>query len=416
MCIDMNGQLSNAAKIPEEPLFTCEVKIPEFDLAGWICIHSIGQQGACGGIRLYPDVTKEEVELLAKAMTYKYCFCGYTLGGAKAGVRIPFDISSQERRAMLEKFGEHIRPLIRSKIYHPWTDMNCSVTDLRSVYEGAGKQLKATPADSSYYTALSTFSSLKAIADYYKMPREKCKVTIEGFGNVGKNLAREIIQWGAKIIGASTRLGAVFNEKGLDLQEVTRSKEKCGDDWITQQGNWDKITKGELTSLKMDIHIPCARTHLLNEEKARTINCTAVVPAANVPCTPRAEEILSQKGIIVLPYFVVNIGGIIGSGLNSLGATDDQIQMLFLEDHHKMILRLLELHERDNKPILDTASVEAEKQYEYIAISTLQRRVNTSRLMGKFAKQIKPSRRQLLRQKLYDLKSTFNNRFLTKQI
>lgn len=95
----MSVQISNVAKIPEEPLFTCEIKIPEFDLTGWLCIHSIGQHGACGGIRLYPDVTKEEVELLAKAMTYKYCFCGYTVGGAKAGVTIPFSACNQERSA-----------------------------------------------------------------------------------------------------------------------------------------------------------------------------------------------------------------------------------------------------------------------------------------------------------------------------
>lgn len=365
---------------------------------------------------MYPDVTKEEIELLAKAMTYKYCFCGYALGGAKAGVTIPFNACNQERSAMLEKFGEHIGPLIRSKMYHPWTDMNCSVTDLNSVYIGAGKQLKVAPGDSGYYTALSTFSALLAVADYYKIPSQQCKVTIEGFGNVGKNLAREIVQWGAKIIGASTRLGAVFNEKGLDLEEVTQSKERFGDDWVTQKGNWGQITKDELNGLKMDIHIPCARTYLLNEEKAQTISCKAVAPAANAPCTPKAEEILFQKGVTVLPYFAVNIGGIIGSGLNSLGATDDQIRELFLEDHYKMIFRMLELSERNSRSVVEIASTEAEKYYEHIAISTAQRRRTTRGLMRKLVKQIKPSRRRLLRRKLYDLKSTFNNRFLTKQI
>jgi glutamate dehydrogenase (NAD(P)+) len=404
-------QMLNVTKIPEDPLFTCEVKIPEFDITGWLCIHSIGQRGACGGIRLYPDVTKEEIELLAKAMTYKYCFCEYALGGAKAGITIPFDACEQKRNAMLQKFGEHIGPLIRERIYYPWTDMNCSAADLKSVYTGAGKQLKVMPGDSAYYTALSTFSSLLAVADYYKIPSQQCKVTIEGFGNVGKNLAREIVQWGAKIVGVSNRHGAVFNEKGLDLEEVAQSQERFGDDWVSQKGNWGKIAKEELTSLRMDIHVPCARTYLLNEEKAQTIGCKAVVPAANAPCTVKAEEILFQKGITVLPDFAVNIGGIIGSGLDSLGATDDQIRDLFLEDHYKMILRLLELRERSNISVVEIASTEAGKHYEHIAISRAQRKKPTRGLMRMLAKQIKPSQRQLLRLKLHDLKSTFNNRF-----
>ncbi len=106
---------------------------------GWLTVHTIGQRGSCGGIRLYPDVTKEETVVLAKAMTYKYCMSGYSLGGAKGAVRMPFDIDDAERRMLLESFGRHIGPLIKSKIYQPWTDMNCSVDDLRSIYKGAGK-------------------------------------------------------------------------------------------------------------------------------------------------------------------------------------------------------------------------------------------------------------------------------------
>ena len=182
----MNPNDQQFPPIPDSPLFVCEADDPQSGLKGWLTVHTIGQRGSCGGIRLYPDVTKEETVVLAKAMTYKYCMSGYTLGGAKGAVRMPFDIDDAERRMLLESFGRHIGPLIKSKIYQPWTDMNCSVDDLRSIYKGAGKQLKFTPADSAYSTALSTFSALLAVAEHLGIKPDQCRCNDRGIRQCGQ--------------------------------------------------------------------------------------------------------------------------------------------------------------------------------------------------------------------------------------
>ena len=411
----MNARESSAAGIPAEPLLTCEIAMPQFDLQGWVCIHSVGPRGACGVVRLYPDVTREEVQLLARAMTCKYCFLGYELGGAKAGVTIPFDVAGRRRSAILEEFGRHIGPLLRSRIYYPWTDMNCSVEDIGAIYAGAGKRLKVAPSYSAYYTALSTFSALTAAADHYRMRPEQCRVTIEGFGSVGAGLAKELAAWGAPIVGVSNRCGAVFNEKGLDLDEVTGSKEQLGDEWVTRPGNWDQIARDELHQLEMDIHVPCARTHSVDVQKARAIGCKAMVPAANVPCTAKAEEILFQKGVAVLPDFAVNIGGIAGSGLDSLGASDSQIRGLFLEDYRAMIGRMLGAAEREGIPTVDLALAEAAAQYPRTAAAVTEKSKTGRGFIAKLLKKGKPSQNRLLTDKLDHLRSTFNDHFLSSQ-
>ena len=396
----------NNAQIPEAPLFVCEVDDPAVGLRGWLAIHTIGRRGCCGGIRLYPDVTKEETIALARAMTRKYCICGYSLGGAKAGVQIPFDVDQNKRATMLENFGSHIGPLLKSRIYHPWMDMNCSVDDLRSIYKGAGKQLKFTPADSGYFTALSTFSALSAVAEHLDIKPDHCTVTIEGFGGVGSNLALEIARWGGKVIAVSNLRGTAFNPKGLDVQSLFEKRKQLGDGWIEQQGQYDLLPREELFSLDTTIHVPCARVFSLSIDKAQRLNCKAVVPAANEPCAPGVEHKLFEKGILPLPYFVVNIGGITGSGLAANGANDGQIRRIFTDEFHQMIWRLLKLSEKNHTSPIDIALREAAGCYQYLFDSVGP--VKTGRRwLSKLGITTRPSPRQKIR----ELKITFDSRF-----
>ena len=346
-------------KVPDLPLFVAEVKNLEFNLQGWVVIHSLGSHGSCGGVRLYPDVTREEAELLARAMTYKYCFHGITnRGGAKAVVQLPFDIPAADRAKVLRKFGEHIGSLVRSKIYQPWMDMNCSADDIAHIYQGAGIK-RNPPDDSAYGTAISTFAAVMAATEYFHIPPEQCKITIEGLGRVGKYLAVEISRWGGKLIGASTRLGAVANLKGLDVKEIFETSEKCNDLWVKENRNWQILCREDLFSLPMNIHIPCARVHSITEKVVSNLNCRAIVPAANVPCTSQAETNIHEKGIKLLPDFVVNSGGIIGPAPNC----DDEIRNRFINDFKEMIERLLRLAERKQTTTSILASLECHKNF-----------------------------------------------------
>ena len=356
-------------KIPDSALFIAEVKDLAFELQGWVVVHSLGFEGSCGGVRLYPNVNREEVKLLAKAMTYKFCFYERTMGGAKAGLRLPFDIPPAERAIKLRKFGEHISPLLRSNIYHPGIDMNSTSDDLMHIYLGAGIKISRTLGDSAYFAALSTFSGVIAAAEYYQIAPEQCKITIEGLGNVGKYLAIEIDRWGGKLIGASTRCGAVANLNGINVKEIIKYLEKCNDFWVKEKGNWEIISKEQLFSLPMNVHVPCARVHSVTERVAKDLNCRVIVPAANVPCTSDGEIKIDAKGIKLLPDFVINGGGIIGTGLSDLGSSDDAIRHLFFKDFKEMVKRLLKLSDIDQTTATRLASLESHKNFRNLWVS-----------------------------------------------
>lgn len=398
-------------EIPDAPLFVAEIDEPQFKLQGWVVVHSITSNGSCGGVRLYPDVSRQEAELLAKAMTYKYSFHEAALGGAKAVVNLPFDLRPDERTAMLRRFGEHIAPLVKSRIYRPWTDMNCSLDDTKNIYQGAGVKIGMPPGNSAYPTALSTFSAVVATAEYYGIAPEKCKITIEGLGRVGEYLAIEISRWGGQLIGASTRIGAVANVNGLNVREIIEARRKQNDFWVNEKGNWDVISKDQLFSLPMKVHIPCARLHSLTQTVAENLDCRIVAPAANVPCTPDGEKKLTERGIKLLPDFVVNSGGIIGPGLRHLGSSDDEVRGLFFGDFKKMLIRLLKLADNDQESPKVLAAREAHRNFKKLWLSGRETRTGKQEILRILKRRIPTSKKRMLKKELTKIKRILNERF-----
>lgn len=398
-------------RIPDSPLFVAEINDPPFKLHGWVVIHSFASRGSCGGVRLYPDVSREEAELLAKAMTYKYSFHEVALGGAKAAIRLPFDLPLADRATVLGRFGEHIAPLIKSRIYWPWTDMNSTSDDIMNIYQGADAKISTPPGNSAYFTALSTFSAVLAAAEYYQLTPEKCSITIEGLGSVGKYLAIEIDRWGGRLIGASTRIGAVANSKGLDIKKIIKASEKYNDFWVNENGNWEKISKEQLFSLPMKVHIPCARAHSLTETVATDLNCIVVVPAANAPCTPDGELKLNEKGIKFLPGFVVNSGGVVGPGLEHLGSSDDGIRNVFFRDFKEMIARLLRLSDRNQTPAKTLASFESHKNFRKLWISGREKTTRNRGILKILTQRIRTPERLLLKKKVSKIRHILSERF-----
>jgi glutamate dehydrogenase/leucine dehydrogenase len=363
-------------RIPDSPLFVAEAMDKCIGLQGWVAIHSLGSSGSCGGIRLYPDVTAFEVKELARAMTYKYCFFERPMGGAKAGLVISVDAPREERSRLVRAFGMHIRPLLSGTLYNPWTDMNCGKEDLQALYNGAGLW-NGGIGDSSYHTSLSTFAGLIAVAEYLGIPPSQCRVTIEGAGNVGTNLIREVSEWGAKVIGASTRLGAVHSATGLSPDEVVRSRNRVGDGWVLESGNWENLPARDLFTLDSNLHVPCARVHSLTVDIAQRIQCRSVVPAANVPATPDAAKELTTRGILLLPDFVINGGGIVGTGLADLGLSEDAVRRFFTRDFKDMCIRMLQMSHT-----LKTTPTEVASSYSHQFYGMLNRSATSPPGMG----------------------------------
>lgn len=329
------------------------IEIQDAGIRGWIIIDSLVNGQSCGGVRISDDITEEEIKILANAMTLKYKFAGYpSLGGAKAGIVL----NEQDSRIdVLRRFGEIARPFLEKKIYIPWTDMNCTAEDINIIREAAGMKKTDLP-DSAYTTALGVFATIKAVFDNKKLPLNGKTVAIEGFGKVGSYLAKELKKENVKIIAISTRNGAIYNDEGLDIKKLLELREIHSSNLIEYYEDADIISLPELLELNVDILIPCARIHSINTGNMKEVHAKMIIPAANVPITLDAERYLSAKGIIVLPYFVSNIGGILFAGLQRY-LDDKAIKKLILSDFYSVVSYLLTANDsRRDVTLSDTAT------------------------------------------------------------
>jgi glutamate dehydrogenase/leucine dehydrogenase len=304
-----------AQTIPASPAFTVEVRDESEGLEAYVCIHSIGEWGSSGGMRCVDDVTRAEVELLARAMTFKFSFFGIPQGGAKAGLRLPYGAPPRERERLIRAAARHLEPLLkRSNLWSVWTDMNFYADDLRLFRASIGlPPLRPVPSagSSSMRTAITAFWSMQACASYFAHSRPTT-VAMEGYGGVGQHLADMLVNHGFSIRAISNHLGAVRNPRGLDLSLIAEAKRCYGANWINSKGPWETIPRADLWSMDVDILVPGARVHSIDDALASRVQAKLVVPVANVPCTPRALETLDHHGILYLPDFVVGGGGVCG--------------------------------------------------------------------------------------------------------
>ncbi|MBN2599387.1 MAG: Glu/Leu/Phe/Val dehydrogenase [Candidatus Thermoplasmatota archaeon] len=283
-------------------------------LHAFIVIDSLKNGHSCGGLRISEDLTLEEVKTLAKAMTFKYCFLKRNTGGAKAGIILPKNCTHEQRTKILEAFGRSASSLLRKGTYVPWTDLNSSSDDIAIVMKAAGCRFLGM-SDSSYFTALTVVSAVKAACETKEMDISAISIIIEGFGAVGMNIASECAKLGIKIIGVSTIKGALYDPNGLDVNKLIELKKQYQDDLAQHYGKEWIQRKECLLEMDTDVLIPCARTGCINTTNMDKIKAKMIVPGANAPLTKEAEDFLHKKRILCLPDFVCNVGGVFGTNL-----------------------------------------------------------------------------------------------------
>jgi glutamate dehydrogenase (NAD(P)+) len=190
------------------------------DVLGFVCIDSTINGRARGGLRLMPDVSPRELELLARAMTLKYGFLGLPQGGAKGGVLGNPDAGPGERAEILLRFARAAAPILASRAYTPDADMGTSGPEIQRMLAGIGIRLARREhrgTRSGLYTAATVFESARAAAAAQGVSVGAARVAIEGYGNVGGPLAGMFVQAGARVVAVSTRSGGLYNPRGLDI-------------------------------------------------------------------------------------------------------------------------------------------------------------------------------------------------------
>jgi len=296
---------------------------------GYVVIDSTIDGRAVGGFRMMPDVDEAEVRELARAMTLKYGFLGLRSGGAKAGVIGDPDSPIEERCRIAAAFGQAIAPLLRDRIYVPATDMGTGPEELRALRKGAGLASygsRHVGASTGEYTGLTVWAGAQAAARHIGLDLGQASVAIEGFGKVGQALARLFVADGSTVIGISTSHGALFNPKGLDISSLIELSKTHGSCVTDHYANAERFDPKALLEFSVDVLCPCARNHSIHRGNVSKVDAQMLAPGANAPITAEAERVLFDRGVICLPDFVANSGGVLGGTMGYSGIDTADVQ------------------------------------------------------------------------------------------
>ena len=282
---------------------------------GFVAIDTTVGGRSCGGLRMLADLDREEIRGLARAMTLKFGLLRLPQGGAKAGVIGDPEAPQAERWRTLARFAEGIAPLLRSKRFVPGTDMGTSNSDIRHLLASAGVRVqpRALRGDlSGYYTACSVFAAAKQATRQLGWQPGGWRVAIEGFGSVGRPLAKLFQEVGARVVAISNRDGALHDEAGFDVERLSVLVGQPGRRVLDAYPGAARLSSADLLELPVDILCPCARHHSIHAGNAPRIQARLICAGANNPIEPLAERALLGRGITCLPDFVTNCGGVLG--------------------------------------------------------------------------------------------------------
>jgi glutamate dehydrogenase (NAD(P)+) len=263
---------------------------------------------SAGGTRMVSDVTLEEVARLARAMTWKFAACHAPYAGAKAGVRWSGD---GDRAAVLAAYRRALEPFKEEFLTGP--DLGTDPLDYVDGAQEGELPLWAQTHEGLGMDDLATGHGVKAAAEaaLERLGRSVAGATvaIEGFGKVGAGTARACARAGASVVAVSTVHGLVTDRGGLDVEDLIGLRAEHGDSFVAHAAGRLR-PKEELFELRCDVLVPGARPDSVNRRVAERLACAVVAPGANAPYGSGAPEVLHARGILALPDFVANSGGV----------------------------------------------------------------------------------------------------------
>ncbi len=293
---------------------------------GYRVTHNIARGPSKGGIRYHPDVSLSEVKSLAMWMTWKCALMNIPFGGAKGGVICdPKKLSRMELQKMTRRYTTEIINEIGPEKDIPAPDVGTDpsvmawIFDTYSMNKGhsvlgvvTGKPLNVGGSLGRLEaTARGAMYCIREATRKQELPIEGLRVAVQGFGNVGSYLARFMHGLGAKVIAVSDSSSGVYNPEGIDIDLALAHKQETGA--LAGLRGTEAVSNEDLLLLDCDVLAPCALEQVITSENADKVKAKIICEGANGPVTPTADEILDERGILILPDILANAGGVVVS-------------------------------------------------------------------------------------------------------
>ncbi len=276
-----------------------------------------------GGVRYHPDVTLDEVRGLAMLMSWKCAVVDLPYGGAKGGVVCdPKQLSEGELERLTRRYATEISVLMSPAGDIPAPDVGTDaqtmawMMDTYSMHRGCTMPAVVTGKPVEIGGSLGrheatgrgvTLATLQAL-EHLSMDSRGATLAVQGFGNVGGISASLLHREGCRVVAVSDTGGAIYNEQGLDPDDVLAHKQEAGT--VVGYEGAETLTNGELLLLPVDVLVPAALEEVITDQNADQVQARVIVEGANGPITSPADDILNEKGALVVPDILANAGGV----------------------------------------------------------------------------------------------------------
>lgn len=328
---------------------------------------------AIGGVRMAADADAAVAIRLARAMTMKNAAAGLPHGGGKAVIIADPRQPPAAKERLVRSFARAIRSL---DAYIPGPDMGTDETCMAWVRDEIGRAaglprvLGGIPLDEIGATGLGLATAVEVAAARIGLELRGARVAVQGFGAVGRHAARELVARGAVLVAASDSTGSVVDPSGLDVAALSRLKLDGGA--LRDHGHGRKGLPDDLLAVPCDIWIPAARPDVVRADNVGLLDTRLVAQGANIPFTPEAEAALHARGVLVLPDFIANAGGVICAAVEYAGGSETEA-----------LARIVERIRRNTAEVLDDAA-SARTTPRSAAVALAERRIRQAMALRRF--------------------------------
>jgi len=290
-----------------------------------VVVDNVACGPSIGGCRMQPDVSVDECFRLARAMTFKNAAAGIPHGGGKSVIFADPKMDLGEKERLVRSFARAIGD-IRDYIVGPdmGTDETCMAWCRDEIGRAVGlpPELGGIPLDEIGATGFGLSVCAQAAQDFCDVNLDGARVVIQGFGSVGRHAARFLAEKGARVVAAADSRGGVVAEDGLDVLGLI--EHKTAGARVSEFGGGHAIGGDALLDVACDIFVPAARPDVIRADNVQRVSAKLILSGANIAVTDEAEGALHDRGVLVVPDFIANAGGVICASVEYHGGTETQ--------------------------------------------------------------------------------------------
>jgi glutamate dehydrogenase (NAD(P)+) len=296
---------------------------PSIGLRGTLVVDNVATGPSIGGLRMAPDVSTEECFRLARAMTLKNAAAGLAHGGGKSVLYGDPQMPLEQKERLVRAMACALRDC-DDYIFGPdmGTDETCMAWVKAEIGRAVGlpREVGGIPLDEIGATGFGLAHAAEVATRYCDVDLDGARVVIQGFGSVGIHAARFLAEKGAVLVAACDRRGGIYDPKGLDVPALIELK-RLGKS-VADHPDGEVRDRDVVIDVECEIWVPAARPDVIREDNVDRLATRLIVSGANIPLTDGAEKLLHERGVLCVPDFIANAGGVICAAMEYHGASE----------------------------------------------------------------------------------------------